>query len=142
MPVVRNRRNKTKAEWAQIYAQLRRDRREQKYTAQRGFWILRSYATKLFSDSVRFLAFLRHDPSIICRQIAPRDLDSILPITRTPNPRGGVDDIMQYNLCDVAALVLRLQPTHGPDDRAPARGLTMVTTAAKKWGWAIRAKVA
>ncbi|KAF7796215.1 hypothetical protein EIP86_007389 [Pleurotus ostreatoroseus] len=50
---------------------------------------------------------------------------------RKPNPRGGVNDVMKYNLCDVAALAIRLQPTHGADERALPNGPPITFIEAK-----------
>ncbi|KAJ3557144.1 hypothetical protein NM688_g1624 [Phlebia brevispora] len=105
---------KSRQEWARDYAKLDRERAAQKLTAPRGFWILRSYAAKYFSDA-----------------IGHRDLDSILPISRRKNQHGGLNDIMKYNLCDVVALVLRLQPTYGPTERAPPRGQEIMLSKAR-----------
>lgn len=44
---------------------------------------------------------------------------------------GGPNDVMKYNLCDVAALVVRLRPTHKASDRASSRGASIVLTKAR-----------
>ena len=58
MAPFRNRKSKTRTEWAIEYARLEEERAKQRFTAPRDFWILRSYAAKLFKDIVCLFPFM------------------------------------------------------------------------------------
>ncbi|EIM91132.1 uncharacterized protein STEHIDRAFT_165519 [Stereum hirsutum FP-91666 SS1] len=66
----------------------------------------------------------RSDPDIKkIYKLSPSDLDSILPISDTPNPHGGRNNVRIYNLCDVVKLSLELNvPTSPPSSPPPASG--------------------
>ncbi|KAJ3535566.1 hypothetical protein NM688_g6961 [Phlebia brevispora] len=75
----------------------------QELAIPRGPWVLRSHAQREFD-------------------LAPSDLDSILPVSVEENPHGNPWPMTKYNWQDVEALYQRLRPTFGPDERAEADG--------------------
>ncbi|KAJ3557145.1 hypothetical protein NM688_g1627 [Phlebia brevispora] len=115
MPPVRNRRGMSRKDWIQAYGELRDEREAQQLTASRGRWIYRSQAVARYKEF-----------------IAPRDLDSILPIHREENSHGGVDDIFLYNLRDVRDLVERLRPKFSPEKLTSRNGPDILLSDAER----------
>ena len=107
--------------------------KQQKFAYPSGEWILRSYAQKQFPVRPSYdSGSTGTHPLLSTPQLAPKDLDSILPISREPNPRGGKYPIVKYNLRDVRALAARLAPKFGPDERAEKDGAEIQAAAARK----------
>ncbi|KAF7792632.1 hypothetical protein EIP86_003729 [Pleurotus ostreatoroseus] len=96
-------RDLTGFEWVARYNERDAEREAQQFAPARGRWILRSYAEKKY-------------------ELAPRDLDSILPISREENHNGGINDIRKYNECDVQDLAELLRPTFPPGDLTESDG--------------------
>ncbi|KAJ3532112.1 hypothetical protein NM688_g7470 [Phlebia brevispora] len=85
---------------------------KERLAVPRGPWILRTKAREEFD-------------------LAPSDLESILPIEVSPNPHGGPWPMKKYNWCDVRDLAERLRPRFGLDERAEEDGEQIARDTAK-----------
>lgn len=72
------------------------------------------------------------DHEVLLSQLAPSDLDGILPRTSNPNPRGGPHDVQTYNVCDVEALVARQRGNETPTKAKSTSSPSVVASGSPK----------